>query len=67
LRQIDEEAAEKSCSTPKNNEKVESNGGDYQSQNLEDNVEDEDREEMMLPPTMDLQNVDSPPINTFTI
>jgi hypothetical protein len=30
-------------------------------------VEDEDRDEMMLPPTMDLQNVDSPPINTFTI
>jgi hypothetical protein len=34
---------------------------------MEDNVEDEERVEMMLPPTMDLQNVDSPPINTFTI
>ena len=67
MRQIDEEAAEKSCSTPNNNKQIESNGCDDQSQNLEDNVEDEDREEMMLPPTMDLQNVDSPPINTFTI
>ncbi len=66
MRQIDEEAAEKSSNTSKN-KRVKSENGVDASVDLEDIVEDEDKDNVMLPPTINLHDFETPPINTFTI